>query len=431
MTEQKKPDTSSENKAKPAVKKGGTPLDDIEVIKALEQELNKKDAEKKQAQAKPSSPKSETKTQTQPVRKPAQRQVSNTQEQKISKTAVFATLLAIISISGVVGSYLYQEQTFEQKLAKYLVDIDSQQQQLQNAVNAQLSQNQSSLREQLSQTFSKNNSRLSAQLAEMESKLSQSQQSQPSDWSLNEAEFLIRAANRTLLLDKDTTAVKTLLIDADKRIASMNDPQFLPLRAAIRQDMEQLDVLPKLDTDTIILSLMGLNQQVNILPLPQRAEYTSNEEVVDKTLSNDIADWRSNLHKTWLTVQEKFLTVRTVTGSVEPLLDPNQQSNLKQNLSLKLQLAQWAASQQSTEVYAQTLVDIENWVTTYFDMAKQENINFLSRINELKQLNVSVNYPDSLSALKVIRSKIAEASAPAPLPELPKAEENADLGASL
>ena len=66
----------------------------------------------------------------------------------------------------------------------------------------------------------------------------------------------------------------------------------------------------------------------------------------DLALSDNIGDWQENLAKTWHKFLNDFITVRRRTGMVEPLMAPDQQQHLKQNLSLKIQLVQWAASEQ-------------------------------------------------------------------------------------
>ena len=202
MTEQNKSDTTKAKSTKSNDKKESTPLDDIEVIKALEQELNKKEKSDNKATAAPK------KSQTAAPKKPEKQPTPREPKGKVSKTAVVALLVALISIGGIGASYFYQQQTFEQQLAKYLVDIDTQQSQMQQAVSNQVSQNQSQLSNQISQSLEQANAQVAAQIAAIEAEVNQSKSAQPNDWSLHEAEFLIRAANRTLLLDKNKATVK-------------------------------------------------------------------------------------------------------------------------------------------------------------------------------------------------------------------------------
>ena len=88
---------------------------------------------------------------------------------------------------------------------------------------------------------------------------------------------------------------------------------------------------------------------------------------------------------------------------VEPLMAPEQQQHLKQNLSLKVQLVQWAASEQKAEVYQQTLLDIQQWLNEFFDMDLPVNQRFYQAIEQLKQQTIHYDYPSDLRSLAAIK----------------------------
>lgn len=409
MTKQKS--TSSTNdKSVSNADDNQTPLDDIDVIQALEQELSE------QKQSKPTSSKIEqrkanandksanTKTATKPSTDAAK------QSSGISKTALLALLLAIAAGAGVAGSYWYSQQQLNAKLSELVNDNQAQQQTFQQQIERTLQSSGRTNEQRLAQVI--NNSTkattetielLENKLARMENQLSALANKNPSDWVLNEVEFLVRAANRSLLLDKDLATVTSLLIDADKRIESLNDPQYLPIRVSIRTDIEQLAMLPVLATDSVILSLMALNKSIDNLPLAMVEIPEPSNTDIDTELSTDIADWQQNLQKTWHRFLSDFITVRRRTGAVEPLMTPEQQINLRQNLSLKLQQAQWAATQNNAQIYQQTLADVSLWLSSYFDLTSSAGQQFSARIDELKSATVAVEYPSALQSLKQVR----------------------------
>jgi uroporphyrin-3 C-methyltransferase len=231
----------------------------------------------------------------------------------------------------------------------------------------------------------------------------QIKQRQPSDWLLHEAEYLIRISARTLWLEHDTGAAIGLLKDADARLSELNDPTFLPVRETIHQDINALEVMPSLETDEVVLTLMALNKQVTQLPLSIIDLDAKKEQGPDLSLSDDINDWQTNLAKTWQKFLNDFIRVRQRSGSIEPLMSPEQQENLAQNLSLKIQLAIWAASERNGVIYQKALVDIQQWLNEFFDMKTNINQQFDKTLASLQEKQVNYNYPSELVSLSAIK----------------------------
>jgi len=334
--------------------------------------------------------------------------------QKISKTAIIALLLSLTAGVAVAGLYYWQEQQriqFEQRFTREITQT-IEHNNLQNKANSQgelktlLATQQQQLRTDVNQTITTAKMAQQEKFLQLEEQLQQITQRQPSDWLVHESEYLIRVALRSLWLEKDATAAIGLLNDADQRLSELNNPQYLPVRQAINQDIEQLQLLPKLTTDNTILALMGLNQQVNSLPFTKIEAIDSKAQQQAFALSDNAADWRENLAKSWQKFLDNFITIRRRDGNVEALMSPKHQQNLRENLSLKLQLAQWAASQAKAQLFKQTLSDIQLWHQQYFDMDNLVNQKFNQRIGELKNSTVAVNYPSTLLSLSAIQTSV-------------------------
>jgi len=187
--------------------------------------------------------------------------------QKTSKTAVFSLLIALLASAAVVTLYYWQTQQrsqFEQNFIQKNQQVIAKQ---QRYVQELLSKQQKQLKLQVEQTLTSVVSAQQNKIAQVESTITRLTQRQPSDWLLHESEYLLRVAVRSMWLEKNTDAAIGLLKDADQRLKTLNQPQFLPVRQLINQDIEQLQLLPKLSTDETILALMGLAQQVKNLPL--------------------------------------------------------------------------------------------------------------------------------------------------------------------
>lgn len=307
-----------------------------------------------------------------------------------------------------------RKQTKQQLLAEFKQELRQQQQ----AFAAELHQ----VSQQINSASEGKIAQLNQQVAQLEARVTQRQ---PSDWLVHEAEYLVRVAARTMWLEKDTKAAIGLLKDADSRLAELSDPKYLPVRATIHEDIKALELMPTLQSQEAVLSLMALNKQIHDLPLAGVDLGESLQTEQNLELSEDVADWQENLSKTWNKFLQDFITVRRRTGTVEPLMAPEQQQHLKQNLSLKIQLALWAVSEQKSDIYQQTLNDVQSWLNEFFDMDAAVNKQFLQALEQLKAYTVHYDYPSDLASLTAIKA-LATDNAPLAPVNTPEPKEEAD-----
>jgi len=334
---------------------------------------------------------------------------------KSNKAAAIAIALATISIFSSIGHYVWQQQQNSAQLLAMSQQnqqtIQQSQEQLKKTLTAEFSrqlQQQHRATSQSQQSAKQAHLDSDAQIELLTAQVSQLEQQvslrQPSDWLVHEAEYLVRIAARTMWLERDTKAAISLLRDADNRLKELNQPKFLPVRALINEDIEALALMPTLKNQEAVLTLMALNKQIPALELSG----VNLTEALDGTkedfvLSDDVNDWQENLQKTWQKFLNDFITVRRRTGMVEPLMTPDQQQHLKQNLSLKVQLVQWAASEQKEDIYQQTLLDIQQWLNEFFDMDLAVNQKFYQAIEQLKQQTIYYDYPSDLRSATAIK----------------------------
>ncbi len=332
----------------------------------------------------------------------------NSNPQKLSKIAVLSLLIALVASAGVAGLYYWNmqqqvitKQTLHQQTQQSLASSEQQIKQLLVLQETKLSQ-------QLTNSISQIEKDSQTRISQLENTVKRLSQNQPSDWLLHEAEYLIRIATRTMWLENNTSAAIGLLKDADMRLKELKDPEFLPIRQLIREDIAMLKLIPNLDSEDIILTLMGMNKQLHSLPVKLERIPKDFETQSKLDLSENIADWKENLVKTWDYFSANFITVRRRDGKTEPLMSPQFQQNLRENLNLKLQTAQWSVTKQKQKLFTTTLSDVQIWLDNYFDMNAIENQNFYQSIQQLKSKIVSYDYPGSLLSLKAIRKVLTE-----------------------
>ncbi|WP_448549496.1 uroporphyrinogen-III C-methyltransferase [Thalassotalea fusca] len=357
--------------------------------------------------------------------------------------AGFAIFISLVAVGGSGAHYWWQMQQQAQQTQRANQQIVSQVNSAMAQLTRQLNEQTTSVNQQLLAS-----TELNAQLEESQIQLAQTieqltqkiarlESRKPGEWIIQEAEYLIRVAGRAMWLEQDTRAAIALLKDANQRLQELNDPQYLAVRKLIHQDIEALSLVPQLSTEDTVLSVMALAQQVPLLPISMAKIPESAEPEVSLELSEDIADWRENLAKTWEKVKEHFITVRRRTGTVEPLMSPQFQQNLKENLALKLQQVQFALAKQHSALYQASLRDINDWLHEYFDLESPQVNAFLARIAQLQQVTITVDLPSELKSLDAIRAlsqanSTYDTSAPSDSPaaiELPQGKAEQDIPA--
>ncbi len=230
---------------------------------------------------------------------------------------------------------------------------------------------------------------LGRKLEDLQNKLTAITGTNTNTWLLSQADFLVKMAGRKLWSDWDVVTAGALLKSADASLAQMNDPSLTEARRAITEDIGTLAGVSQIDFDGIILKLNQLTNQVDNLRL---ADNDSGE------LSGSIQDWRQNLSKSWHNFMNAFITVRRRDTGAEPLLAPNQDVYLRENLRALLLGATHAVPRHQNEIYQQSLNSFSTWVRAYFDTDDANTRAFLSQLDALSQEDVTMNLPNSLQS---------------------------------
>jgi uroporphyrin-3 C-methyltransferase len=215
---------------------------------------------------------------------------------------------------------------------------------------------------------------------------------------LAQADFLVKLAGRKLWSDQDVTTAAALLKSADASLADMNDPSLIDVRRALNEDVASLSAVTQVDFDGIILKVNQLSNQVDNLRL---ADNDSDEAPMDDdgtSLSGSLSEWRQNLTKSWHSFISDFITVRRRDSSAEPLLAPNQDVYLRENIRSRLLVAAQAVPRHQDEIYKQSLESVSTWVRAYFDTSDPSTKAFLEEVDNLSQQSISMDVPDQLKS---------------------------------
>ncbi|KJF92060.1 uroporphyrin-III methyltransferase, partial [Raoultella planticola] len=273
---------------------------------------------------------------------------------------------------------------------------------------------------------------LAKQLEDVQQKVAVISGSDAKTWLLAQADFLVKSAGRKLWSDRDVTTAAALLKSADASLADMNDPSLISARRAITDDIASLSAVSQVDYDGIILKVNQLANQIDNLRLADNNDDDSPMDSDSEELSSSIGEWRVNLQKSWQSFMDSFITIRRRDETAVPLLAPNQDIYLRENIRSRLLVAAQAVPRHQEETYKQALDNVSTWVRAYYDTEDATTRAFLEDVDKLSQQSITMNVPENLQSQAILEKlmqtrvrnlmaqpAVTQSSAPAPTPPVP------------
>src|SRR3990167_6700393 len=221
--------------------------------------------------------------------------------------------------------------------------------------------------------------------------------------ALAEVEQMLLIAGQQLQLSANVKAALIAMQSADARLQRMDRPAFNGLRKAINQDMDKLRALPGVDIAAINFQLDKLMAAVDGLPLVYQQREANNEETTQAVAPKNETAWQKLLREIWQDVKQ--LVRIEDTGKTEaPLLPPDQEFFLRENLKLRLLSARLALLSRDEDSFHQELKTAQNWTARYFDVKSSEGMRMLDGLKKIAASPVSIELPDVSPSLQAVRN---------------------------
>lgn len=353
-----------------------------------------------------------------------------------NKTSLALSAIAIaIAIAAGIGLYgLNKQQATRQNATTS--ELASQVAALQKAQENQKSELEGVIKQQADQLNEAKHQQetLAKQLDELQQKVAVISGSDAKTWLLAQADFLVKLAGRKLWSDQDVTTAAALLKSADASLADMNDPSLIGARRAITDDIATLSAVSQVDYDGMILKVNQLANQIDNLRLADNNDDDSPMDADSDELSSSISEWRVNLQKSWQNFMDSFITVRRRDETAVPLLAPNQDIYLRENIRSRLLVAAQAVPRHQEETWKQSLDNVSTWVRAYYDTDDATTKAFLDEVDKLSQQSITMTVPETLQSQALleklmqtrVRNLMAQPAvtaggAPSPAPAAPAA----------
>jgi uroporphyrin-3 C-methyltransferase len=239
--------------------------------------------------------------------------------------------------------------------------------------------------------------------AELKEGLSEGLGTSGEDWLLAEVEYLIRFANQRVLMEKDAKGAASLLSSADEIVEQASGIAAYKLRESLALDIANLNGVANLDIDGLFVSLSAMSAQVPKLPrkkLMRKATEEFAAEMVDpQSYSQQFISLISNLGSRLA----NLVDYRRVGIAITPILPPKEEYYLRQNLILKLEMAQLALLRGDGTVYRTSLAEAKRWIELHFVAEDPITVSLTSSLNAAYEVEVDRVLPNISASLRAVR----------------------------
>ena len=222
------------------------------------------------------------------------------------------------------------------------------------------------------------------------------------NWLIDEAESMLNTASQQLMLSGNLQGAVSVLEHIDSRLSRFEQPELIPIKQAISNDLAALKNRPYVDISATALRIDRLETGISGLPLVLDGVLKPGAAPVEAANSGT---WWENTWEKSLNALKGLVEVRHLDSNDAMLISPEQTYFIRENLRLRLLDARIALLQHNGEVYQSDLNNVEATVKQYFDSKSPATQSWLKELAELKALDVRMISDDSLKAsLSAVRA---------------------------
>lgn len=234
-------------------------------------------------------------------------------------------------------------------------------------------------------------------------------------WKLLELEDLLLTANQQLLLEHDPKGALQALQIVNHQLAKLNDPRLYNVRKEVIEDIAALKAMPKPDIQGLVLKLASLSERVGKFPLASDVpdEYTGDNIGSNGGNQADVPPWEHFLTSIRAALEGMLTIRRSGSGSITPLMPPDQAFFLRQNLKLKLQTAKLALLRHNPQTYRASLSSARQWLRRFFNTDNAAVTAAIETLGQMKKIPIAWEPPDISGSLTALRKFLDKTREPA------------------
>lgn len=331
---------------------------------------------------------------------------------RASTAGLWLAWLLLAAAGAGAGFWLYQQLTAQaSQLQQLSTSYRQQGEELQQLTDAgdRLQARWREAAQETERRWQQLDQQVQAQLDEQARQLAGMTASNRVSFELNEALFLLRQANQRLQLERSADNPLQLLRLTDELLSGLaaelgNPAGLLAARAQLAKDLNSLQSMQEPDLGGRYFALEALAEQLDGLPVAQppvhfeTAQTAPPVETADGLWARFKAAWHSFLGEL-----SGFVRLREVAVQAEPLLAPAQADNLRVNIRLRLQAAQWALLRGDSAIYQSALRSVGQWLTRYYPESPAR-IAIGAEISRLADQPLTAELPDIGASHRVLEA---------------------------
>ena len=216
------------------------------------------------------------------------------------------------------------------------------------------------------------------------------------NWLVDEIEVTLNTASQQLLLAGNVPVATAVLENVEQRLSRFEQPELLPIKQAISQDLAALKNRPYLNVSATALRLDRLESAVDSLPL--LVDSTMNAQNAEPAPTSKAGSFWTRAWDNTSELVKSMVEVRKLDNNDAMLIGSEQVFYLRENLRMRLLDARLALLQHNSEVYQNDLAAIEETVKRYFDVQSPNTQTWLKEVGELKSVEIRMISDESLKA---------------------------------
>lgn len=213
---------------------------------------------------------------------------------------------------------------------------------------------------------------------------------------ISEVEQLLVVASEQLQLAGNPKTALMAMQTADSRLQQLDKPQAIQLRKQLAKDIARLQALPAVDVVGVSLRLEQMATEVEKLPLiSEHRPHVESEPIAPDFQANR---WQQLAGEVWQDIRQ-LIRIERIDRPEPPLLTPEQNFFLRENLRLRLLTARIALLQRDQVTYRADLTAAESWIRQHFDTSDGKVQNIIVTMHQLADSNISIQLPDISDSL--------------------------------
>ncbi|MDP1708922.1 MAG: uroporphyrinogen-III C-methyltransferase [Gammaproteobacteria bacterium] len=221
--------------------------------------------------------------------------------------------------------------------------------------------------------------------------------------AVTEASFLVRIAHDHLVFAYDLPGAVNVLGAAEQVVGDVDDVRLVEVKRQLADTLQVLRQVDVPDISRLALQLKRWAARAQELPLAQ-----NKMAPVSATPATEQAGarWQVLLYGFWAELKS-LVAVRQGEQVTVPLITPEQQYFLYQNLRLELGAAQISLLHRDPRNLRASLSAVRDWVNRYFDVRSANTKALLAELDALEKIDVAPALPELSSLQQALHDVLA------------------------